>query len=86
MKAEYSIEQIREFVKKGHQSVAARFVKAALIRNDELEHRIQSLLRDLQVIHNNYDQVPFEGDWFEITVEAVKNELGIEIEDDDDEK
>lgn len=51
-------------------------------RMTALEHRIQSLLRDLEVIHNNDDQVPFEGDWLEMTVDAVKNELGIEIEDE----
>ena len=36
MKPEFSIEQIRDFVKKDYQSVSARFVKACLNHYDNL--------------------------------------------------
>ncbi len=48
-------------------------------RIQKLEACITGLILDLRVIHENGDQVPFEGDWFEASANAVK-ELGIEIE------
>ena len=35
MKVEFDIEQIRKFVKKGYNSVAARYVKSTLAHYDE---------------------------------------------------
>jgi len=70
MKTEYTIDQIREFVKKGYQSVAARYVKSALqlleadqphqqeVTEEEMIKTVHGIIWGIDCVHRDDDPRP----------------------------
>ena len=54
MKAEFTIDQIRTFVAKGHQSVSTRYVKSALQHLDDISQQSQPSVEEIyNIIEDN---------------------------------